>query len=369
MFAEKEICLSINSRTKFEKHFKVKLYGLMAHGRFDNPVVAALAGVKDFFGKQDLAYRLTDQDRADDLTVVITGANSGLGFGLAVDFASRGARVIMAGRSDIPKAGEEVKRLSGSSSVEMRFVDLSKINTIHSFCEGLVKDGVTIDRLVLNAGVALPGSRKTESGLEEMFLVNYLSSVILSSRLLTEGVIPNHTYHGDPPGRMAQMVIISSDSHQGASAIDFEQFGKYEEYGVKKGINYYSYYKLVLNTFATEMSRRLMLVDGKPDVSVNVICPGPVNSNIVKEAPWMLRTVLKGIFSLVFRSPRVAAKPVVYMCLSKDFEGSTNEYLHMFNPKRMDEKVYLNDDGKKLWLESNRVWMEHDPQAEEYILN
>ena len=73
----------------------------MAHGRFDNPIVAALAGVKDFFGKQKLAERLTDQDRMDGKTVLITGANSGLGYGLSIDMAKRGARVIMTCRRQL----------------------------------------------------------------------------------------------------------------------------------------------------------------------------------------------------------------------------------------------------------------------------
>ena len=71
----------------------------MAEGRFTNPVVASLAGVKDFFAKQELASRFSEKDRADGMTVLITVANSGLGFALAVEFAKRGARVIMAGRS------------------------------------------------------------------------------------------------------------------------------------------------------------------------------------------------------------------------------------------------------------------------------
>jgi cation diffusion facilitator CzcD-associated flavoprotein CzcO len=65
----------------------------MAEGRFTNPVVASLAGVKDFFSKQELASRFSDEDRAEGQTVLITGANSGLGFALAVEFAKRGARI------------------------------------------------------------------------------------------------------------------------------------------------------------------------------------------------------------------------------------------------------------------------------------
>lgn len=105
----------------------------MAEGRFTNPVTATLAGIKDFFAKQELAHRYSDRDRADHLTILITGANSGLGFALAVAFAKRGGKVIMAGRSKIPEAGDRVKKLSGSDKVEMRYLDLSNIGSIHLF--------------------------------------------------------------------------------------------------------------------------------------------------------------------------------------------------------------------------------------------
>ena len=147
----------------------------MSHGRFNNPVVAAMAGLKDFFSKQELASRLTENDR------------------------------------------------------------------------------VKLDITILNASVALPKARKTASGLEEMFLVNYLSNVILTNLLLTKNIIDIQT-----PGKefLQRIIFISSDSHQGSSYIDYEEFGKHYEYGPSKGISNYSYFKLILNTYATELSKR-----------------------------------------------------------------------------------------------------------------
>jgi NAD(P)-dependent dehydrogenase (short-subunit alcohol dehydrogenase family) len=329
----------------------------MAHGRFDNPVIASLAGVKDFFSKQKLEDQLKDTDRADGKTCVITGANSGLGFALAVEMAKRGAFVIMAGRSDIPGAGEKVKALSGSRQVEMIRLDLSTIDSIHGFVDELREREIQVDITILNAGVALPKARKTDSGQEEMFFVNYLSNFMLLNLMLTKGVI----IRDDRLKLKPRVIFISSDSHQGSSAIDFKQFGKYEDYGVSKGISYYSYYKLVLNTMALEFSRRLNK-DGL-SVAVNLICPGPVHSNIIKEAPWLLRKVLGAIFKIVFRSPAVAANPVIYMALSKDFENKTGEYLHMFNPKKMDPKVYIPGEGNKLWEYSEQLWKSLDDKA------
>jgi NAD(P)-dependent dehydrogenase (short-subunit alcohol dehydrogenase family) len=350
----------------------------MSHGRFDNPVVAALAGFLDLFRKQDLSDKLTDEDRFDGKTVMVTGANSGLGFALAVDIARRGGRVIMAGRSQIPGAGEKVKKLSGSDKVEMRMLDLSKIDSIHSFCDGLARDNISLDVSILNAGVALPKARKTDSGQEEMFFVNYLSNVILTNLLLNNGVIsragfrggpntgPNAGSNGSSNGGLnirPRIIFISSDSHRGSSYIDYDEFGTYYEYGQSKGINDYSYFKLILNTYATELSRRL-----NPDgvnVGVHVICPGPVHSNIIKEAPFLLRIVLGAIFKVIFRSPARAAPPVVYMSVTGDYEGQTNKYPHIFKPKEMDPKVYEPGEGKKLWEKSVTLWKSLDNGAQE----
>ncbi len=331
-------------------------------GRFDNPVSAALAGVKDLFRKQDLADDYTDALRADGKTVLITGASSGVGLGLAKDLASRGAHVIMACRSRIPEAMEEVKAASGSERVEIRKLDLADIDAIHAFCDGLRDDGVRLDVALFNAGMAAPGARRTASGLDEIFLVNYLSKFITANRLLGDGVIPNNAAAGNRgDGPVPRMIYTSSDSHQSASAIDFDLFGKYREYGVNKAINYYSYYKLVMNTFNTELSRRLAR-EGQVDVSVHTFCPGPVNTNIVREAPGWLRAILRGIFTVAFRTPAQGAMPGTWLATSPSIEGQTNRYLHMLNRKEMDPKVYDPEAGKKLWAASLDVWRSVDPE-------
>ena len=151
----------------------------MSHGRFDNPVVASLAGFLDLFRKQERASRFSPADRFEDKTCIITGANSGLGFALAVEFARRGARVIMANRNRSLDSLERVRRLSSSDKVELRYIDMTRIGSIHDFVDRLVAEGIKPDVTVLNACVALPKPRQMESGQEEMFQVNYLSNVIL----------------------------------------------------------------------------------------------------------------------------------------------------------------------------------------------
>ena len=88
---------------------------------------------------------------------------------------------------------------------------------------------------------------------------------------------------------------------------------------------------------------------------------------MILKKPWLLRKTLKGIFWVVFKSPAKAARPVVYMALSKDYEGLSNEYLHMFNPKKMDPKVYEASEGEKLWTASMDLLKSIDPDHKDYL--
>ncbi|GAB4398851.1 MAG: SDR family oxidoreductase [Microscillaceae bacterium] len=340
---------------------------MATHGRFKNPVEATLTGIKDLFRKQPLATRLRAEDRLDGKNCLITGANSGLGYAIAVDLARRGANVYMACRRQIPEAGEKVKKESGSDKVWMLKVELADVRSIEAFCEEVKRQQLVWDVVVLNAGVTPARSRLTPQGLDEMMMVNYLSNFIILSRFLEDGRIPN-TAFGSAPAETStfipRILFISSDSHQGASAIDYDLLDTYQSYGVQKAIHNYSYFKLVLNTFATELARRLRKADGTPEVSVNVMCPGPVNTNIIRDAPWALRLVLRGVFTLFFQSPTKAARPVSYLCASPDWEGSTNEYLHMFRHKKMDEKCYDPQEGQKIWDASARIWKEIQQKAQ-----
>ncbi len=332
----------------------------MSHGRFNNPLVAALTGFFDLFRPQPLRDRFDSSIRFDRRRVLITGANSGLGFATTVEITRRGGHVTMACRSQIPDAGEAARKLAGAGCIEMRRCDLADLNSIHEFVDSLVREELRFDVVILNAAVTLPGAHQTASGQDEMFLVNYLANVALSNLLIAQDRLSR--LEGEP-----RLLFISSDSHRGSSAVDFEEFGHYFDYGVSKAIANYSYFKLLLNTYATELDRRLNGIESGQTTQVNLICPGPVNSNIIKAAPWPLRFVLRGIFTLIFKSPASAARPLVYLAGSDDFKGRSNVYLHMFSIKQMDPKVYDQAAGARLWDASMKIWRQIDTRAASII--
>lgn len=298
--------------------------------------------------------------RLDGRTCLVTGANSGLGKGIAIRLAKRGARVIMACRSGIPEAGEAVKKASGNDDVEMMHVDLSDFDSIAAFCDQLRDRGVTIDVAVFNAGVVPLTARTNKHGLELMFAVNFLAKFVVLERLLRDGVIPNavfgHNSRAEDPPRV---VFVSSETHRSSVSIDFDKFGEPVEYGVADGVKYYGLSKLHLTTYFEELSRRLNPPGGpNPDVCVHALCPGAVNSNMAREAPVWLKPVLKPVMAMFFQSPDEASIPVDYLVSSDEMGKKTGVYMHMMRMKDPSEASMDPDNGALLWRKTEALLRE-----------
>ena len=82
---------------------------------------------------------------------------------------------------------------------------------------------------------------------------------------------------------------------------------------------------------------------------VSALCPGPVNSGIAREAPALFQPLLRLVFSLFFRSPHKACRPVVYLAATTETEGKPMDYLFLMQRKEMDPKATDPDHGRKLW--------------------
>ena len=109
-------------------------------------------------------------------TVVVTGANSGLGFATARDLAAHGATVVLACRN-LTKANDAAARMTGDVSV--RQLDLASLGSVRAFAEQLGE----IDVLVNNAGVMMVPLARTADGFEMQIGTNHLGPFALTGLL------------------------------------------------------------------------------------------------------------------------------------------------------------------------------------------
>ncbi|XP_022096266.1 retinol dehydrogenase 13-like [Acanthaster planci] len=119
---------------------------------------------------------------------IVTGANSGIGRLTALDFAQRGARVILACRNlqKAQDAAEEIKTRTGNSEVVVRHLDLASLQSVREFAGKIIESEERLDILVNNAGVYSIKSRTavTVDNFDFVFGVNHFGHFLLTNLLL-----------------------------------------------------------------------------------------------------------------------------------------------------------------------------------------
>ena len=200
-------------------------------------------------------------------TVIITGANTGIGLETAVDMAQRGARVILACRSAErgSAALEVVKKRSKSEDVALVLLDLTSLQSVRDFAAKILKEEPRIDILINNAGVYLVPYSKTKDGFELTFQVNHLSHFLLTNLLLDR--------LKEAPS--ARIINVSSMGHQWGK-INFDDILAEKSYN-----KYQAYYqsKLANVLFSRSLAQRLK----GTNVTAYSLHPGAVATELERD--------------------------------------------------------------------------------------
>jgi NAD(P)-dependent dehydrogenase (short-subunit alcohol dehydrogenase family) len=178
-------------------------------------------------------------------TVVVTGANSGLGIETARALAGKGAHVIMTSRSEAKgrKAIEDIKADRPRADLEVRTLDLEDLDSVTEFADRLIADRDRLDLLINNAGVMAPPRSLSPQGHERQFATNHLGHFALTGRLL--GLLEG--------GRDPRVVTVSSLAHR-VGKIYFDDLDGAENY---RAVYFYSQSKFANALFGIELDRRL----------------------------------------------------------------------------------------------------------------
>jgi WW domain-containing oxidoreductase len=152
-----------------------------------------------------------------DLTgqrIVVTGANTGIGFETARALAAAGATVFLACRDGAKGEAAAVRIRAAHPEADARAatLDLASFRSIRAFAEQL-GDG-PIDALVANAGLATTNFSTTTEGFERTVGVCHLGHFLLT-RLLIPRLL-------DAPA--PRVIMVSSESHRAPRRLDFDRF-------------------------------------------------------------------------------------------------------------------------------------------------
>lgn len=249
----------------------------------------------------------------DGKTVLITGANSGIGFEATRILAARGADVILACRSK-EKGKDAVGRIRAdqpTAAVSAMALDLADLKSVRSFATQFSKKYKKLDILINNAGVMVPPLGQTKDGFETQFGTNHLGHFALTGLLLE---LLEKTAD-------SRIVTVSSLAHR-FGRINFEDLQSEKHYSPWLA---YAQSKLANLSFAMEMQKRLDRRNSH--IKSVAVHPGLSTTNLQQHSgPVEL------LSPVVSQSAEAGAWPTIYAATEPDLQGG--EY---FGPGRLLE--------------------------------
>jgi retinol dehydrogenase-13 len=199
-------------------------------------------------------------------TVIITGANTGIGLETAVDLAKRGARVILGCRS--VEKGEKtaviVRQRSRNEDVIFIQLDLASLDSVRAAAELILQREPRIDILINNAGVSLPTYERTRDGFEAHFGVNHLGHFLFTNLLLPR----------IKESSSARIVTVSSLLYKKLLRFEFTDVNSSspDRYSLKYPGAAYSQSKLANILFSRSLSKHLV----GTGIGTYALCPGVI---------------------------------------------------------------------------------------------
>jgi len=267
---------------------------------------------------------------------IITGPYSGIGRVTAQNLASRGAAVVLAGRS--LERGQalatELRAPGDADRIEVLALDLADLASVRAAAEQVIARGGRVDGLINNAGVA--GARgRTRNGFELAFGVNHLGH-FLFTRLLEARLSESAP---------ARVVNVSSEAHRRIRAIDFEAVRGRTR--TRTALHEYGVSKLCNVLFAREIARRWA---GR-GITAYALHPGVIATDIWRSVPqplrWLLTRWMKTPEAGAATSIRCATDPALANVNGRYFMNESES-----NPSRAARSDEL---AARLWDESESM--------------
>ena len=270
-------------------------------------------------------------------TVIVTGANSGIGRAAAHAMAGAGARVVLAVRS-VDKGHAAAATMPGET--EVRALDLARLASVREFAA--TWDG-EIDLLINNAGVMVPPLTRTADGFELQFGTNHLGHFALTNLLLQHVT--------------GRVVTVSSTAHR-FGRIDFDDLNW--ERKPYRAWRAYGQSKLANLLFTAELQRRLTAAGSR--VLATAAHPGYAATNLQSHSQRRSLDLLMAIGNRLFaQDEHGGALPTLYAAVAdipgNSFAGPGGFLEQRGAPKRVERSRAARDMevARRLWDASEQL--------------
>ncbi|KAJ8916649.1 hypothetical protein NQ315_000294 [Exocentrus adspersus] len=310
--------------------------------------------------------KCTASTRLDGKTVVITGANTGIGKSTAQDFYTRGARVVMACRNlgKAKRAVEELQKACKSKpnlgTLLITKLDLSSLKSVKECAAHILETEKSIHLLINNAGVTMWALARTEDGFEMQMGVNHLGHFLFTMLLLPR------IYSSAP----ARIVNVSSDVYMFGGRIDLEDLNWHKRRYCF--LLAYQQSKLANILFTKELSTKLKEHDIK-DVTVYSLHPGIVNTNLADHvlgeyriSNWLHHRLSKWLM----KTADQGAQTTIYCAVDEKCATENGLYYYECAPRTLLWNARNMEDARALWQASLKLVQlpqDYDPFTKEYV--
>ncbi len=274
---------------------------------------------------------MTEMGELSGRTILVTGANTGIGLATARSLAARGARVHVACRSAEKGNAAVADIIAGSGNNDVRFLhlDLADLVSVQASARAFLALGEPLHVLINNAGIG--GQRGlTKDGFELIFGVNHLGHFAFTMTLLDCLTASD-----------ARIVNVASDAHYQARGIDFGLLRRRTR--AITGMPEYAVSKLCNVLFTQELARRL----AGTGATAYALHPGVVASDIWRRVPWPVRPLL----TRRMLSIEQGAQTSLYCATSAEVAAESGEYYDQCKV-REPSPVATPELGARLWAQS-----------------
>ena len=295
---------------------------------------------------------ITDQSGK---TVIVTGANIGIGFETALALYEAGARVILACRNlqSAQEAILKMQKIEGKGSLETAELDLSSLESVKNFADKFLKNHQRLDLLINNAGVATPPQAQTTEGFELQFGTNFLGHFALTGYLYP--LLSNTA--------ASRIISLSSIAYLHGK-IDFENLRSEKPYDAMRE---YCQSKLATTIFGVELQRRLTAA-GSHVLSL-IAQPGANNTGLARHMSQdSFDAAVKEMGPLM--EPWQGALPSLFAATSPDvvaggfYQPDQDGGLRGFPVQAEIDQVALNElVNQKLWSLAEKFCGQKFPSA------